>query len=97
MTTFMRNVTFNCVDRAINSDQRQEPSPNLDDSNDIFWDRERGEVFNRYNDDRMGIVELGGGIDATNMTTAEYFRVCLHQTGEAMAQKLYLRQMGVAA
>lgn len=95
--TFMRNVTFPIVDRAINSDQRKETAPNLDDSNDIFWDRERGEVFNRYNNDRIKIVELGGGINATNMTPAEYFRVCLHQTGEAMAQSLYLRQMGVAS
>jgi len=28
------------------------------------------------------------------MTPAEYFRVCLHDTGEAMAQMLYLRMTG---
>jgi hypothetical protein len=92
--TFIRQVDFKFVDRALASDQRKEPNPNLDDGNDIFWDRERGEVFNRYNNDRIKVAELGGGIAATTMTPAEYFRVCLHDTGEAMAQMLYLRMTG---
>ncbi|QEW26710.1 hypothetical protein [Roseovarius indicus] len=86
MISHFRTVTFHCVDRVIAGE-----ADNLDESNDIWWDRERGEVFNRYNSDRMKLVDMGGGRSQySDFTDEEYFRICLHATGVGMAQSLFM-------